>query len=389
MKRILFVDDETQILKAFVRAFIDSEFEVIIAESGIAALEILESNKVDLVISDMRMPIMDGYDFLSRVKNQHPNILRIILSGYSDEKIVFKALQKNVAKLYMFKPWENEKLKHTIKNVLETQDILRDHDLLSLINNVEQLPTIPANYIKIIKLIEDDESAVDISKAIERDQSMASKILHVANSAYYGGKTGSIQQAVAQIGLKGTRELVLSASVIDVFSSDQTFQNKMIKIWDHAFVTNKLLGFIYSDILKKKLPGNFQSAGLLHNIGVVFLLNFFGKEYLKLMLTARNSDQSIIVMEKETFKANHLEAGGYLMDWWGIPFAIVEAALYHHEPFNEHAVNKELIYALHTAQYYAAKITGAEILEPFDLRVFDAMEVRQELFEKELSKFKS
>ncbi|MDA3845775.1 MAG: response regulator [Vallitaleaceae bacterium] len=387
MKTILFVDDETQILKAFVRAFVDSEFDVITADSGEEALKTLETTKVDLVISDMRMPGMDGYDFLSKVKTQYPDVLRIILSGYSDEKIVFKALQKNVAKLYMFKPWENEKLKNTIINVLETQDILCDHDLLTLINNVEQLPTIPDNYVKVIRLIEEDRNTADISRAIERDQSMASKVLHVANSAYYGGTTGSIQQAVAQIGLKGTRELVLSASVIDVFSSEKIYQNKMVTIWDQAFVTNKLLGFIYTRILEKKLPANFQSAGLLHNIGVVFLLNFFGKEYLKLMLLARNESLSLMALEKETFKANHVEAGGYLMDWWGFPFAIVEAALYHHEPFNEHAVNKELIYALHVAQYHAAILTGSEVYEPFDMRVYDALHITQESFEKELSGF--
>jgi len=107
------------------------------------------------------------------------------------------------------------------------------------------------------------------------------------------------------------------------------------------------------------------------------------------MISSQNNNSSLITMEKETFKANHLEAGGYLMDWWGFPFAIVEAALYHHEPFNEHAVNKELIYALHTAQYYAAKLTRSETYESFDMRVFEAMDVTQEYFEKELARFKA
>lgn len=360
MRRILFVDDETRILKDFIKAFINTDFEVITADTGVEALEVLDKQNIDLVISDMRMPVMDGYDLLTEIKKRHPKVLRIILSGYSDEKVVFKALQKNVAKLYMFKPWENKKLHDTIVNVLETQDILQNHDLLTLVNNVKQLPTIPANYVKILRLIEDDANASDISEAIMRDQSIASKILHVANSAYYGGKTGSIKQAVAQIGLIGTRELVLSASVIDAFNNDKGLQIHMEKIWDHAFITNKMLAMFYEQVLDKKIPVNFQSVGLLHNIGVVFLLNFFGKEYLRLLLQAKNNKIDILEAEKEAYMTNHLEAGAYLMDWWGFPYSIVEAALHHDDPSSDKIVNKELVCALHIVQYLAAiKIKSA------------------------------
>lgn len=387
MKRILFVDDETQILKAFVRAFSDDDFEVITTESVENAFEVLAKGGIHMVISDMRMPVMNGYDFLSTVKEKYPSVLRVLLSGYSDERIVFKALQKNIAKLYMFKPWENKRLKSTISNLIETQDILNDHDLLTLISNVDHLPTIPDNYIKVIRLIEDEAGALEISRFIEQDQSMASKILHVANSAYYGGKTGSIQQAVTQIGLKGTRELVLSTSIIDAFSNEKSLQSKMEKIWDHAFMTNKMLHYIYNKILEKKLPQDYQSAGLLHNIGVVFLLNYFGRKYLELMVELKKEGKEVVDLERSKFGSTHMEAGGYLLDYWGFPFSMVEAALYHHNPFNEHIVNGELINALHAAQYFAGKKTGSLIYENIDLRLFEVLNVPQADFIKIMKEF--
>ena len=88
MKKVLLVDDEVQILKALIRVFIDCEYDVFTAENGKDALEILERQEVDLIISDMRMPDIDGYELLSRVKELYPNIIRIILSGFSDERII-------------------------------------------------------------------------------------------------------------------------------------------------------------------------------------------------------------------------------------------------------------------------------------------------------------
>ncbi|MDK2807566.1 MAG: hypothetical protein PWP24_299, partial [Clostridiales bacterium] len=98
-KTILLVDDERPILKAFQRIFMDTDYEILTANSAMEALGLLTSNKVHMIISDMRMPEMDGYELLEKVKLLYPSIIRIILSGYSDETAVLRALQRNLAKL--------------------------------------------------------------------------------------------------------------------------------------------------------------------------------------------------------------------------------------------------------------------------------------------------
>ena len=84
LKKILFVDDESQILKAITRLFMDTEHEVITAESGDEALKILENERVDVIVTDMKMPKMTCYELLKQVKKRFPYIVRIILSGFSD-----------------------------------------------------------------------------------------------------------------------------------------------------------------------------------------------------------------------------------------------------------------------------------------------------------------
>jgi len=113
-KTILFVDDEKQILRALKRLFLRSENRILLAEGGKQALEILATEKVDMMITDMRMPEMDGHELLIEVKKKYPEIIRIALSGYTAKKVVLSALDKNLAKIYLLKPWNNDEIKQTI-----------------------------------------------------------------------------------------------------------------------------------------------------------------------------------------------------------------------------------------------------------------------------------
>ena len=388
MKKILLVDDEIQILKALCRVFMGTEYEIITAGSGQAALEILRDNSFDLILTDMRMPYMDGYELLTQVKALYPNIIRMILSGYSDEKIVFQALQKNIAKLYIMKPWDNKSLLKVIEQVFLTEEILASANLLTLINRVEHLPTIEESYQRIIQLIDKESDLSKIASEVERDQSITSKILHVANSAYFNAKTGSIKQAINYIGIQNTRNLVLSTSIMQGFNAKGIFLDEIKIIWNHAFTTSKLLNFIYQKHLNKKLPEELSTIGLLHNIGMVLLLSNYGKGYLEHLLKALEQKKSILEFERELYHVTHYEVGSYLLKWWDFPYAIVEATMYHHNPLDEKVTNSELVCALHIAQRYAWNLMEIETYETFDLGAFDKLNITIDSFENSLTTFK-
>lgn len=122
---LLFVDDERNILNALKRLFRSSEYSIHTAESGMDALQILDQHPIDLIVSDMRMPHMDGAEFLSLAAERWPDTIRILLTGYADLESTIAAVNKGRIHSYCGKPWEDNELKLQINNALE-QKRLKD-----------------------------------------------------------------------------------------------------------------------------------------------------------------------------------------------------------------------------------------------------------------------
>ena len=115
---VLVVDDEAGILSALKRLFRPVGYKVLTAESGAAALEILAAEHVDLIISDMRMPGMTGAQFLAQAKASYPDIVRILLTGYSEVGSTIAAINEGGIYHYLPKPWDEHDLLLTVKRAL-------------------------------------------------------------------------------------------------------------------------------------------------------------------------------------------------------------------------------------------------------------------------------
>lgn len=107
---VLCVDDEANILKALQRLLINKGMQLLLADSGIKALELMQQHRVDLIITDMRMPGMNGAEFLAQAEQLQPDTYRILMSGYSDHASTESA--KSLGKVHRFiqKPWDNQEL---------------------------------------------------------------------------------------------------------------------------------------------------------------------------------------------------------------------------------------------------------------------------------------
>lgn len=116
---ILFVDDEQNILSSLRRLFRTHGYQVLTADSGAAALDILEKEPVDLVISDMRMPQMDGAQFLERVRERWPDTIRLLLTGYSDIASILAAINRGEIYRYITKPWDDNDIVLVVRHALE------------------------------------------------------------------------------------------------------------------------------------------------------------------------------------------------------------------------------------------------------------------------------
>jgi response regulator RpfG family c-di-GMP phosphodiesterase len=117
--RILFVDDEQNILSSLRRLFRTHGYEVLTAGSGAAGLEILAQEPVDLIISDMRMPEMDGAQFLEQVRQRWPDTIRMLLTGYSDIPSILAAINRGEIYRYITKPWDDNDIVLVVLHALE------------------------------------------------------------------------------------------------------------------------------------------------------------------------------------------------------------------------------------------------------------------------------
>lgn len=117
--KILFVDDEQNVLKALARIFVESNYTILAASSGREGLNTLEQEDVQIVISDYRMPEMDGIKFLKEVCQRWPDTVRIVLSGYAETAVIVAAINEGQIYKFIPKPWNEEELKITISNAVE------------------------------------------------------------------------------------------------------------------------------------------------------------------------------------------------------------------------------------------------------------------------------
>jgi len=133
--KILCVDDERNILVSLKRLFRKENYEILIAESGAEGLEIIQHEKVDLIVSDMRMPNMDGAEFLSKVKKLQPNIPSILLTGFSDQDSTIRAINEGQISAYVSKPWEDNDIKLKIRSLLKISHLEKETKRLLLLTH--------------------------------------------------------------------------------------------------------------------------------------------------------------------------------------------------------------------------------------------------------------
>ncbi|MFY7865111.1 HD domain-containing phosphohydrolase [Roseateles sp.] len=136
---VLFVDDEPSILSALRRLFRPQGYKVLMAEGGAAGLALLEVESVDLVISDMRMPEMDGVQFLEQVRQRWPHIVRVMLTGYADITSTIGAINRGEIHRYIAKPWDDQDILLSVSDGLKRQRLERENrELVALTQTQNQ-----------------------------------------------------------------------------------------------------------------------------------------------------------------------------------------------------------------------------------------------------------
>ncbi len=378
MKHILFVDDEKSVLRSLRRAFIKSGHKLYFADSGELGLKILAAGKgkIDMVFSDMRMPGMDGYAFLKAVRENYPQVIRLILSGFVEETYVYKALIDGSAKTYLAKPWSTRELIELIDSLIEIEDSLKNKSLMEMINTVGELPTLPKIYHQVMALIDADADFDKIVAVIENDPAMTAKVLQVANSAFFKSGTASLKRAAVFIGLMALKDIVAGSAVFQALAATASGPYSIDSIWEHAVACNGLVSEMYDIIHDEKIPEEVASVGLLHNVGLLVMLKYFPDDLVKITaLQKQHPDLDPVSLEEKVLGVDHARLGAYLLNWWNMPHPMIEAALYHHNPLAAAKANQEIITLLHVADHLVRIAAGSENIQPLDPEIFNRVEI--------------
>lgn len=230
---ILCVDDEPQILSSLKRFFRRARYNVLIANDGTEALQVLEKEKVDLIISDMRMPEMTGAELLAQSAQRWPDIMRILLTGYADVESSIAAINEGRIYRYLSKPWDDEVLKTTVESALE------------------------------YKALKDEKVRLEI---ITKEQNEKLKVLNELLEEKVKERTVNLQKATAMLKKSMAKLKESYRESILVFSS-------MIELRNHDSGANSQVIADFAKAMSEKMEldenivENIYFAGLLNNIG--------------------------------------------------------------------------------------------------------------------------
>ena len=350
-RRILFVDDEPMVLKGLQRTLrkMRDEWEMTFASSSKQALDILGSETYDVIVSDLRMPEMDGAQLLAEVKNKHPEVVRIILSGQVEQETTFKSVQ--LAHQSLSKPCDADILKHKLNKLFALRNLLADESIKRIVSQTETLPSLPAVYTEIISELQSpDPSVQKVGDIIVNDLAMAAKILQVVNSAFFGlvRKISNPKEAVMLLGTETIKALVLSVKIFSEFNQKKFDWFNFDDLFNHSMSVSMFAQTITKEEhLDKNLVNNSLMAGMFHDLGKLILVTNFQAPYQKLLIEARQTGQSLWDLENDLFGISHAEIGAYLMGLWGLEYPVIEAIAYHHCPGKSLSNSTGLLTAVH------------------------------------------
>ena len=335
-KSILFVDDEASLLELYPLAFEGEKerWNIQIAPGGIQALSIMERGTVDVLVSDMRMPGMDGARLLQEVVRLHPRTSRLIISGFADAEQIAQCL--GATHQFMAKPCNLSTLRGTIERVCGLDSLLMDGNLKTLVSQFRTLPSLPSLYFRINQAVSSPDTALEeVGKIISSDPGMTAKILQLGNSAFFGiaRQIANPSEAVQYLGIERVRALVLSLHVFSCFEKAQLKGFSIDQALNHCMSTGVVAKLIARmQKVDRTVADEACTAGMLHDIGKVMLAASLPDQYEQAVKLAAERKISISDAECEIFGANHSQVGAYLLGLWGLPVTIVEAVAFHHEP---------------------------------------------------------
>lgn len=336
-KRILFVDDEPNVIEGLRRMLRKQRdaWEMEFVTSARAALERMSAEPFHVIVTDLKMPDMNGAELLEQVVEKYPDTVRIVLSGHADEDMTTRAMR--VVHQFLSKPTDAETLKAAVLRASSSSGGLNNGRIRAAVARCDTLPTLPTLYVELTKAIESDTSdARQIAAIISRDLAISAKILQLVNSSFFGlgRRVSSIEQTVSLLGVIRIRGLVLTENIVRQFTPPPSLrQFSTGAFWEHAALVAEVARCISrAEGQKEDRPDQAFTAGLLHDIGKLILASQHAQVYAEILDENARTAEPLWKIEMRRLNVTHAEVGAYLLELWALPQRITEAIAMHHEP---------------------------------------------------------
>lgn len=354
MIRTLFVDDEVDVLEGLENRLrrLRRRWKMSFAVGGAAALEKLSEEPFDVIVSDMRMPGMDGAELLSRVRKDYPHIVRVVLSGQTKYEQVLRALP--VAHHLLSKPCDSKVLQRSVERAQALHERLGRAELRDVISSLDTLPSLPGVYADITAAVEQPETSLaEIGEIVERDIAMTARLLQVVNSSFFGvgREMTTAHEAVSYLGLNAVRAIVLNVELFAALQPKRLGRGYSLDVaQEHALLTGQIAMRLLDDDAAARVA---FSAGMLHDLGDLILASAMPDAYTECTEYAERESAPRFRAETEVHGLGHAEIGAALLGLWGLPYSIVEGVAYHHDPSACAEESFGVVGAVHVANYLA------------------------------------
>lgn len=372
-KRILFVDDEENILTALRRSLRHhrTEWEMDFSSNGRQALELADQQPFDVVVTDIRMPNINGIELLKGLQNRHPATTRIALSGCVDTDTIMNTA--GLVHRYLAKPCNSATLEAVLINVLSLRELIDNDRIQALVGGLRSLPTLPAVYHELTEKLSAKSTTVrELSGIIAKDPPLAAKLLQLVNSVFYGlnRSISDPAEALTLLGVETLRGLVLTIGIFSQLDS-KTFAagwNSVQELVNHSIE----MAAFGKNVAASEGSGETMIeetfiAALLHDIGMLLLIENFPREYAGIDSQARGDETRRIALEKEAFGADHGAVGGYLLGLWGLADPVVEAVSHHHQPTAAKSSHFSPLTVVHVAEALTGANTASQHADPWEM----------------------
>jgi putative nucleotidyltransferase with HDIG domain len=332
MKRVLFVDNEPaapQGLRLRLQR-VSGKWELGWADNGPLAIEQMQKQPYDVVVTDLRMPGMDGAKLLEIVSARWPQTIRIVLSGYADPQQTMRAAP--LAHQYLSKPVEPQQLEDVIDRCVQLHDLLHGPHLRAIVGRVRNLPAIPRIYSTLRGIVNDEKvTASEVARLVSTDPPIAARVLQIVNSACFrlARRITKIEQAVSYLGFTVIRNLAMSAEIFSQWPSNGSGHLNQAKLQAHVRAVTAAASALTA---KTPIADDTMLAGLLHDIGYWVLAQEYSAELRASVELAAATSIPMHEAESRVIGASHAEIGAYLLVMWGLPYPVIEAVAHHHEP---------------------------------------------------------